>query len=63
MDKEILNVFNEGKDTELPLEDIRGGWCIGNASCATGDSKCNVNKCNPDKIKTDPIDKPTTPIQ
>lgn len=39
MDNEILKVFNEGKDTNLPLEDIRRGWCIGNASCATGDSK------------------------
>lgn len=55
MNNDIIKVFNEGKDSDLPLEDIRGGWCIGNATCATGnDSKCNVNKCNPDKIKTDP---------
>ena len=53
MDKEILKVFHDGRNTDLPLEDIRGGWClVNNPTCSSGESSCNVNKCTPDKITT-----------
>lgn len=59
MDKEILNVFNEGKNADLPLEEIRGGWCVVNVTCNKGnDSKCNVNTCTSNL--TEPVEKPST---
>jgi len=57
MDNEILKVFNDGKNPELPLEDIRGGWCISNTTCGDGSStKCNVNRCSPDEVVQDPLE-------
>lgn len=57
MKKEIIKVFNDGQELDLPLEEVRGGWCVPNATCITGDGKCNVNICSPNTIKQCPANK------
>ncbi len=51
MENEIIKVFNEGKENELALDKIRGGWCVPNITCIAGDSKCNIDVCSSDTIR------------
>lgn len=45
MDKEIIRIFNEANESELELEYVRGGICIGNTTCNTEEFSCNKFTC------------------